>query len=168
MIEKADSLFKQYKFIEAAKIYLELADKSTEVIHKIEFIRKAAMAFHELGSYNEEAECMLQTCPLLEEEEKIECLVSVWRIYIMAIAVFQYERSFEWRGEAENLDEAYFETIEGYFEKAVAVLKGTLRQKGIDRDMLLERLGNECAKRQNEDGWAADHCRKSIEKAWKK
>jgi hypothetical protein len=35
------------------------------------------------------------------------------------------------------------------------------------RNKLSEKLGNECAKRQNEDGWGADHCWKTIEKTWR-
>ncbi|TFH14613.1 hypothetical protein E4H04_09910 [Candidatus Bathyarchaeota archaeon] len=83
----------------------------------------------------------------------------------MAIAVFQYDTGFEWKGESENLNGSYDETITYYFEKAVAILKTALQQRGVNKNKLLEKLGNECAKRQNEDGWGADHCWKTIERA---
>jgi tetratricopeptide (TPR) repeat protein len=166
LIDKADYLFKQHKYHAAAKIYYELVETTLDNIQKTVFYRKAAEAYHELGSFDQEAECLLKLSNILEGEEKIDCLVSVWRTYIMAIAVFQYETGFEWKGESDNLDEAYNYTIRGYFEKAVNVLNTALLQRGVDKNRLLEKLGNECAKRQNEDGWGADQCWKTIKKAW--
>jgi hypothetical protein len=167
LVDEAGSLFKQYKYGEAARIYLELAETSTDSVQKIGFYRKAAEAYHELGSYDEETACMLRACHLLEGEEKIDCLVSVFRIYIVAIAVFQYDTGFEWKGEPENLHEGYDETIRGYYDKAVDVLKAA-RTENVDESRLLEKLGIECIKRQSDGGWGADHCWEAIEEAWRK
>jgi hypothetical protein len=164
LADEADSLFKQYRYGEAARVYLKLAETSADNALKIGFIGRAAEAYHELGSYSEEASCTLRVCSLLEGGEKIDCLVSAFRIYILAIAVFQYDAGFEWKGEPENLHEGYDETIRGYYDKAVDVLKAA-REENVDRSRLLEKLSVECAKRRSEGGWGAYYCWKAIEEA---
>ena len=166
MSKEAESLYKQHKYSEAAKIYLDLAKVTNDNSRKIILFEKAVDAFHQLGACDEESECLLNLSSLLVGGEKLNCLVSAWRVYIMAIAVFQYDSGFEWKGEPENLNVSYDEIIQGYFEKAVAILKTALDQRDVNRKELLEKLGNECAKRQNEGGWGADHCWKTIDKAW--
>ena len=47
------------------------------------------------------------------------------------------------------------------------ILKSILEIPNVDSDKLLGILGEDCAKRQNEGGWAANECWKSIEKIWK-
>jgi hypothetical protein len=137
-----------------------------DTAHKTVLLRKAADTYHQLVSFDEEAQCLISLSNLLESDERIDCLVSAWRIYILAIAVFQYDTSFEWKGESENLCGSYSETIRDYFEKAVATLRTALRQRDVDRCKLREKLVDECVKRQNEGEWGSDHCRMSIEKAF--
>jgi len=165
--DEADFLIKQLKYSEAARIYLKRAEASEDSVQKIGFYRKAAEAYHELGSFDEEVACMLRACHLVTGEAKIDCLVSVFRIYIVAIAVFQYDTGFEWKGEQENLHDGYDETIRGYYNKAVDVLKSALAED-VNESRLLEKLRIECAKRRSEGGWGADHCWKAIEEAWRK
>ena len=164
--KEAETLYKKHNYREAAKIYLNLADMTQELPRKTILISKAVDAYHQMGSYDEEAECLLYLSKLLEGEEKLNCIISAWKVYIMAIAVFQYETGFEWKGDLENLNGSYDETITNYFEKAVTIIKTALQQPDVNNKALLEKLGNECAKRQNEGGWGADHCWKSIDKAW--
>ena len=156
--KEAEVLYKNHKYLEAAKIYLDLAKAEEEPSQKIVFIGKAADAYHQMCAFDEEVECLLTLGRLREGEERINCIVSAWRVYIMAIAIFQYETGFEWKGNPENLTDSYDETITNYFDKAVSILKTALKQDAIDREVLLEKLGNECAKRENEGAWGADHC----------
>lgn len=168
MINEADELFKASRYVEAAKLYIEIAEKSENLLEKKIFLKKAADSYHELGSFDEEAACIYKILSLSEGIEKVELLVKVWSIYILAIAGYQYETSFEWKGEVENLDEAYGEKINYYYSEAVKAIRLALEEKGVDKKWLLEALGNECVKRQNEGGWGADHCWNSIHSAWNK
>jgi hypothetical protein len=168
LIKKADDYFKQYKYSEAARLYETAAESAIDTSQKIALYKKAAEAYHELGSTDEEARCLVYASNLLDGEEKIDCLVLCWKAYITAIAVFQYDTSFEWKGEDENLNASYSETIDDYLGKAVGVLEKVLEVKGVDKSKLIEELGTECVKRQNEGGWGASYCWKSIEKAWKR
>jgi hypothetical protein len=167
LVDEAGDLFSQHKYGEAAEVYLKLADASTGVPSKIGFYRKAAEAYHELGSFDQEAACLLHACRLLEGDEKIDCLVSVFRVYIVAIAVFQYDAGFEWKGEVENLHDGYDETIRCFYEKAVGVLQAA-RAEALDGNKLLEKLRVECMMRQREGGWGTHYCLEAIEEAWRK
>ena len=101
-------------------------------------------------------------------EEKIDCLVLCWKVYITAIAVYQYETGFEWKGEVENLDPSYSETIQAYYSKAVDVLEIALKIKGVDKVRLLDILKAECVNKRNEGGWASSECVSSIDEAFKR
>jgi tetratricopeptide (TPR) repeat protein len=166
LTEEADLLYKQHKYGEAARIYLKLAESSADCAQKTGFYRRAAEAYHELGSFDEETACLQKTCDLLQGEERIDCLISMFNVYILAIAVYQYDTGFEWKGEPENLQEGYGETIRNYYDKAVSVLK-VVRVETTDERGLIKKLSILCDRRQSEDGWGADHCWQAIREAWK-
>jgi len=165
LTNNADEYSKQHKYGEAAKLYEAEAESTNDASHKISLYKKAASAYHEYGSYDEEARCMMSACSLLDGDEKIECLISCWKAYITAIAVYQYDTGFEWRGEAENLDPSYSNTIQGYYSKAVNVLEIVLKIRNIDRGRLLDVLNAECVNKRNEGGWAASECFSSVNEA---
>ena len=167
MTDSADDYFKQHKFVEAARLFEAEAELMDDASYKISLYKKAATAYHELGSFDDEAKCLMSVCSLLDGEDKIDCLVSCWKAYIMAIAVFQYETGFEWKGEVENLDGSYNETIQDYYTKAVNVLEKALKVKGVNKSRLLDMLNAECVNRRNEGGWAASECFSSIDDAFK-
>lgn len=167
MTKEADIFYEQKQFVKAAKLYEEAAQKSMDDAQKIISYRKAASSYKELGLVDDEVRCLIQTSEFLGDQEKIDCLINCWEAYITAIAVFQYETSYEWKGQDENLNDAYFETIDAYLVKAIGILESLIQLKYVDKQRVLERLANSCAKRQNEGGWGASHCWKSIDKAWK-
>ena len=166
LFNNADEFLKQYKYSEAARIFEAEAESANNTSQKISLYKKASLAYHELGSYNEEARCLILVSSLLDGEEKIDVLVSCWKVYIMAIAVFQYDTGFEWKGEIENIHESYSETIQDYYFKAVKVLEIALKVKNVDKGRLLDNLSAECAKRRSEGGWAASECVSSIDEAF--
>jgi len=168
LTNNADEYFKQHRYGEAAKLFEAEAESTNNASHKISLYKKAASAYHEHGSYDDEARCLLSASSLLEGEEKVDCLISCWKVYITAIAVFQYDTGFEWKGEVENLDDSYAETIQAYYSQAVNVLEMALKVKGVNIDSLLDTLNAECDNRRNEGGWAFSECVSSIDEAFKR
>jgi tetratricopeptide (TPR) repeat protein len=164
----AEEYLKQHKYFEAAKIFEAEAESTNNASHKISLYKKASQTYHEYGSYDDEARCLFQASNFLEDEEKIGCLVSCWKTYVTAIAVFQYDTGFEWKGEAENLHESYAETIQNYYNKAVKALEEAFKVKNVNKDRLLDTLNAECAKRRSEGGWAESECISSIDEAFKR
>jgi hypothetical protein len=167
LIDKADEYFKQHKYSEAAKLFEAEAKSTNNVLQKIGLYKKASSAYYEDGSYDEVARCLMSACSLLDGDEKLDCLVSCWKTYITAIAVFQYDTGFEWKGEAENLHGSYNKIIQDYYTKAVNTLKTAFKIRNVDKGRLLNILNAECVKRRREGGWAASECVSSIDEALK-
>ncbi len=154
--------------IESARSLKAEADSANNDTLKVELYWRAAMAYGELGAYDEKVGCLLQACGFLRGDELVDCLLACWETYIEVIAVYQYDSGFEWRGEVENLDGSYEETIESYHEKAVDVLMRAFDVGGADRRRLLERLNAECSRRRAEGGWASTECLSSIKEVLKR
>jgi hypothetical protein len=167
MTSLAENYFKQHKFPDAATLYEAEAEKTRDIAEKVLLYNKAASAYHEYGSPDDEVRCLLATIDYLQDEANVQCLVSCWKVYIRASALYQYETSFEWKGENENLDPQYGEIIEGYLSKSVDILERILRSEKLDRNSIREELALECVKMQNEGGWGVDQCWASIKLAWR-
>ncbi len=168
MTKNADKYQKQHKYSEAAKLLVAEAEKTNNASQKISLYKKASLAYHEYGSYDEEARCLMSACSLLDGDEKLDCLVSCWKTYITAIAVFQYDTGFEWKGEAENLHGSYDETIQSYYSKAVNVLETAFKTTNVDKTRLFDLLNAECVRRRSEGGWGASECIASIDEVYKR
>jgi hypothetical protein len=153
--------------VELAKRYEAQATLAEDDSRRVVLYKKAAAAHHELGSFVEEARCLSLACELLVGEERGDCLVSLWGVYINAIAVYRYEVGFEWKGEDENLDPFYGETIERYYNGAIDALDEALKTEGIKRDRLFEKLYADCVRRRNEGGWGASECFSSVDESFK-
>jgi hypothetical protein len=152
---------------ELARLYEAQAGEDGDDSKRVILYKKAAAVHHELGSYLEEARCLSLACDLLAGEDKVDCLVLCWGVYINAIAVYQYEAGFEWRGDEENLDSSYVEKIGRLYDGAIDSLEKTLKTGGVERERLLERLYAECVKRRNEGGWGESECFSSIDRVFK-
>jgi hypothetical protein len=153
--------------VELARRYESLAGEAKDDSKKVILFKKAAAMHHELGSYLEEARCLSLACGLLAGEDKVECLVLCWGVYINAIAIYQFEVGFEWKGEEENLDSSYMETIGRFYDGAIDALEKALKTAGVERERLLERLYAECVKRKQEGGWGESECFSSIDRVFK-
>jgi hypothetical protein len=62
----ADEYLKQRKYCEAAKLFESEAESTNNVPHKIGLYKKASLAYHEYGSYDDEARCLMSICSLLD------------------------------------------------------------------------------------------------------
>lgn len=153
--------------IELARLYEIQAAQAVDNQQKLALYRKAAATYSYLGAYHEEARCLSLTCDLLNGEAKVDCLVSIWGIYMTAITVYKYETSFEWKGEDENLDPRYKEILSMYYNGALDALDNALKIVDVDKETLLERLYAECVKRRNEGGWGESECFSSIDESFR-
>ncbi|MCD4743949.1 MAG: hypothetical protein K8R67_15920 [Desulfobacteraceae bacterium] len=91
-------------------------------------------------------------------EQKAQYLLECWKDIIDTIVHFEYDCSFEWRGETDGSHDSYLEDINLYQKKAEDVLRRALNVDGIDKDMLIEKAREECRKREEEDGWGSARC----------
>ena len=167
MIEDADRYYKNKQYVKAARLYEDSAEAATSKTQKILLYRKAIGTYRELGSTHDEVRCLLTLCSLFNGLSKIGYLLECWRAYIKAIERHKYETGFEWKGEENNLSEDYSEVIEDYLNEATKTLNIILEIPNVDSNKLLEILSEDCANRENEGGWAANECWKSIQEAWK-
>ena len=162
MIKDADFYLKNKQYRKAAKLYEEKAETTNIKPKKILLYQKAIEAYRELGSTDNEVRCLITISRLVDGSSKIDYLLACWRAYIKAIERYKYETRFEWKGEKNNIDEDYFDIIENYLSRAIQILKIIREIPELDNVKLFEILREECVNRENEGGWAADECWKSI------
>lgn len=165
LIKKADESNKLRKFSEAGRQYEEAANISTELLEKLELLKKAREAFHESGMTEEEIRCYLTISEFLIKIDKADCLYSCWLLYLRQIVAYEYDCSFEWRGEISGTHDSYQENLNNIQSKALKVLIDALTVKEIDQKKLLEQAIMECSRMEREGGWGAARCWKIIEDA---
>jgi len=98
----------------------------------------------------------------MDEQLKAWGLFDKWKGLIEAIAHFEYDCSFEWRGETDGSHDSYLEDIRRLRKEAEAVLREAVSVEGADRGRILEKAGEVCRKWEETGGWGADRCWKSI------
>ena len=91
-------------------------------------------------------------------EEKANNIMDSWLGLIDTIVHFEYDCSFEWRGETDGSHDSYQEDLNQYQKKAEDVLKQALSVEGVDKDRIIEKASAECRKREKEGGWGAARC----------
>ena len=111
MEDESDEYYKEKRFVEAARVYEMKAESTPESVEKVRLYQKAALAYKELGSTEDKVRCQLATIDYIRVEDRVNCLIECWRDYFRAVAVYQYEVSFEWKGEVNNLDPHYNERM---------------------------------------------------------
>ena len=94
----------------------------------------------------------------MDGNQKAQYLLSRWKEIIKTIVGFEYDCSFEWRGETDGSHDSYQEDLNRYQKKAEDVLKQVLSIKGVDKNRIIEKASNECRKREKEGGWGASRC----------
>jgi len=108
--------------------------------------------------YKEADRCYQNVVQLLDGEQKAECLMDSWKDLIDTIVHFEYDCSFEWRGETDGSHDSYQEDLNRYQKKAEDVLKQALSVKGVDKNRIIEKASDECQKREKEGGWGSSRC----------
>jgi tetratricopeptide (TPR) repeat protein len=158
LIREAEEALKNRKYIDAGRCY----EKAAETIHHksqaAKLLRKASGAYRDSGMYPEADRCYQSAVQLLNGEQKAECIMDHWKDLIDTIVHFEYDCSFEWRGETDGSHDSYQEDLNQYQKKAEDVLKQALSVKGVDKNRIIEKASDECKRREKEGGWGASRC----------
>ena len=94
----------------------------------------------------------------LEAEQKANNIMEDWIDLIDTIVHFEYDCSFEWRGETDGSHDSYQEDLYRYQKKAEDLLRQALSVEGVAQDRIIERASDECRKREKSGGWGARRC----------
>jgi hypothetical protein len=162
-IMEADAAIEKNNYIKGSRLYEKAAENSSGQT-KAELYRKASKIYRDHGMYSDAARCYQNAVKLLEGDEKAACLFWCWEAFIEAIVHFEYDCSFEWRGETNSSHDSYLKDIKKYQKKAKKVLKQAFSVKGIDKNILIEKARAECRKREQEGGYGASRCWDTIGK----
>lgn len=98
LIAKANDLLTKREFIDAARCLQEAAGIPEGAVERAELLERAAAVYEEYGWTEAAARCYLSAAQLLDGERKAACLLRCFRLHIEAIAEYQYDCSWEWRG----------------------------------------------------------------------
>jgi hypothetical protein len=97
--------------------------------------------------------------------DNTDALLARWKTIVENIVAFEYDCSFEWRGETDGSHDSYLEDLKRLELEAGEALQLALNTEGADRPALLERAGEVCRKMEAEGGWGASRCWASIANA---
>ena len=100
----------------------------------------------------------------MEDNQKVQYLMSRWKEIIENIVGFEYDCSFEWRGETNGSHHSYLKAIQQLQKEAQEILKQALSVKGADRNRILEKAREECKKWEEAGGWGSGRCWDIISK----
>jgi len=157
-ITEAEAALKNRKYIDAGRCYEKAAETTRHKTQAAELLRKASETYRDSGMYKEADRCYQNTVQLLDGEQKAEYLMDCWKDLIEDIVHFEYDCSFEWRGETDGSHDSYQEDLNRYQKKAEDVLKQALSVKGVDKNRIIEKASDECRKREKEGGWGSSRC----------
>ena len=163
LIQEAEIFLKQKKFSDAGRCFEKAAAITDDKREMVVLLKKAAEAFREPRSISDEIRCHLNASRLLEGNEKAESLLACWRANIQGIVDYEYDCSFEWRGETNGSHDSYLKDLDRYQKEAEKVLKQALTVKKVKKKKIIKQASNECRRREQEGGWGASRCWKTIE-----
>jgi len=162
LIKEAETAYQNKQFMDACQCYEKAAETTLHKAQAGKLLRIASGIYQEAGGINKAEECLQKAILLLEGHQKAECLLERWKKTINTIVHFEYDCSFEWRGETDGSHDSYEDDLNQYQKIAEGVLKQALSVKGVDRDRILEKAEDECRKCEDQDGWGATRCWNSI------
>ena len=157
-ITEADEALKNRKYSDAGRCYEKAAETTHHKTQAAKLLRKASETFRKTGMYKDADRCYQNAVKLLDGEQKAECLMDCWKDLMETIVHFEYDCSFEWRGETDGSHDSYQEDLNRYQKKAEGVLKQALKVKGVDKNRIIEKASDECRKMDREGGWGASRC----------
>lgn len=161
-ITEAEEALQNRKYADAGRCYEKAAESTRHKTQAAKLLRKASETYRDSGMVKEADRCFQNAVQLLDGEQKAECLMDCWKDVIETIVHFEYDCSFEWRGETDGSHDSYQEDLNRYQKKAEDVLKQALSVKGVDKNRIIEKASDECRKREKEGGWGASRCWKII------
>lgn len=167
LVKEAEESIKQRKFSDAGRYSERAAAIADDKKETVALLKKAAEAFRESRSTHDEIRCYLNAGRLSEGKEKAESLLSCWRAYIQRIVDYEYDCSFEWRGETDGSHDSYLNDLDRYQKEAENVLTQALTVKKVKKKKIIKQAADECRRREQTGGWGASRCWKTIENAEK-
>ena len=165
LIKDAEKAYQNKQYFEAGRYYEKAAETTLRKSQAAKLLRSASDIYRNAGKYANADECYQKAILLLEGQQKAECLMDSWKDLIDTIVHFEYDCSFEWRGETDGSHDSYEEDLKKFQIKAENVLKQTLSVKGVDKDKIIEKARDECRTREKEGGWGASRCWNIINNA---
>lgn len=91
-----------------------------------------------------------------------DALLAGWMKLIDTIVAFEYDCSFEWRGETDGSHDSYLEDLKRLEREAAEALRQALASEGAQRETLLVQARERCCLCEAEGGWGAERCWASI------
>jgi tetratricopeptide (TPR) repeat protein len=165
LIKEAEKAFQNTEYVEAGRYYEKAAETTHHEAQSAKLLKKAAEAYRE-GWMKEDAErCFKQAIELMDGNQKAQYLLSRWKEIIKTIVEFEYDCSFEWRGETNGSHDSYLEDIRQLEKEGKDILKQALSVNGIDRNYIIEKAREECRKWEEAGGWGASRCWNIISNA---
>jgi tetratricopeptide (TPR) repeat protein len=160
LITRAEAYMNKRRFSDAGRCYEMVAAAVDDKRETVEFLRKAAEAYDKWRDSDNIARCYKEASQFLEGMEKAECLLDCWRVYISAIAEYEWECCFEWRGDNSHADDhdLYQGLIEQRQHEAENILREALSIKGVNKRKIVKQAEKECRRRKRQDGWGASRC----------
>jgi tetratricopeptide (TPR) repeat protein len=158
LVSHAEALIEDSRYTDAGRCY----ERASESVHDKEtaaaLLIKASEAFRKPGSFNNAARCCQKAAELLEGKGKAVCLMASWQILMDAIAAFEYDCGFEWRGETNGSHDSYLHDIERYANEATDVLRQALRIDGVDANRIIKQAEEKWKEMKEGGGWGATRC----------
>lgn len=158
LVSHAKALIQENRYTDAGRCY----ERASESVHDketaSELLIKASEAFKKPGSFNKAARCCQKAAELLEGKGKAACLMASWKILMDAIAEFEYDCGFEWRGESNGSHDSYLHDIESYGNEAMEVLRQTLQIEGVDANNIIKQAEEKWKEMKEGGGWGATRC----------
>lgn len=164
-ITEAKAALQNRKYIDAGRCFEKAAETILQNSQAGKLFRKASKIYRESGRYKEADRCYQKAVQLLDGQQKAECLLDSWIDLIDTIVHFEYDCSFEWRGETDGSHDSYHEDLNQIQKKAEGVLRQALSVKGADKETIIEKASDECKKREKAGGWGASRCWHAIRNA---
>jgi len=131
-------------------------------------LREQALAHRDRREYREALACHKATAGLSGRAGESEELMEAWRTCVWAIAGYEYDCGFEWRGASDGAHDedhqAHRTFIDDYRAQAVELLVRLLGSSDARQRLgLLRDAGRECGRLDDGGGWGSRVRREIIQ-----
>jgi len=162
LIEDAEYATSEKRHEDAAHCYEKAAELTPHKSQAAKLMQKASQSYLACWMREDSKRCARYALELMEGSQKIDYLFERWQEIIDTIAHFEYDCSYEWRGETDGSHDSYLEDLDRLVEEARAILQQAFDVEGVDEAGLIEKAGEECRKWESTGGWGSARCWKSI------
>jgi tetratricopeptide (TPR) repeat protein len=165
LLKECETLLTKRELAKAAHCFEKIGDFQKEAQQRIDLYKKAAAAYHEAGRTENAVSCYRKAAHLLDGEQKADCLLACWRIYIREIVGYLYDRSWELSNKMAGREEVgadiYEDLINESEKRAQEILTEALLINGVDKNRILGEAKQTCREREK-GSWGAHRCRGII------